>query len=161
MTESIRVGVGYDLHCLVSGRPLLLGTVRIESPVGLFGHSDGDVLAHAIADALLGAAGIGEIGGLFPNDDPEVAGIAGARILAETAARIAAAGWTIGNVNAVVIAEKPRLAPHRDAMIDGLAAALSCARDRVSIQIKSNEGIDAIGRGEAIAAHAVACLLRI
>lgn len=160
MIDSVRVGVGYDLHRLVPGRPLFLGTVRIESDAGLFGHSDGDVLAHAVADALLGAAGLGEIGEVFPPGDPATAGIPGARILAEVAARTAAAGWAIANVNAVLVAERPRLAPHRQAMIDGLAGSLACDRSRVSIQIKSNEGVDAVGRAEAMAAHAVACIVR-
>ncbi len=159
MSRAARVGIGYDLHRLVPGRPLFLGTVRIESPAGLLGHSDGDALAHAVADALLGAAALGEIGALFPDDDPAVEGISGLRILSEVAARLDSAGFEIGNVDAVVIAEKPRLATHREAMITGIAAALRCDRTRVSIQIKSNEGVDAVGRGEAIAAHAVANLV--
>ncbi len=155
-----RVGIGYDLHRLVPGRPLMLGAVEVPHTLGLLGHSDGDVLAHAIADALLGAAGLGEIGILFPDSDPQWKGIAGAALLTQVAARLGETGWRIGNVDSVVIAERPRLATHRTAMRDGLAAALGVDVDRISVKIKSNEGCGAIGRGEAIAAQAIARLTR-
>ena len=151
-----RVGIGYDLHRLGEGRPLWLGAVRIPHDRGLVGHSDGDVLCHAIADAILGAAAFGEIGALFPDTDPRFEGIAGSEILREVASRLGAASLRLGNVDAVVIAEKPRLAAHRDAMRDAIALALGVEPTRVSIKIKSNEGCEAIGRGEAIAAQAVA-----
>jgi 2-C-methyl-D-erythritol 2,4-cyclodiphosphate synthase len=138
----------------------MLGAVEVPHTFGLLGHSDGDVLAHAIADALLGAAGLGEIGILFPDSDPRWKGIAGAALLAQVAARLDEAGWRIGNVDSVVIAERPRLATHRTAMRDGLAAALGVDGDRISVKIKSNEGCGAIGRGEAIAAQAIARLTR-
>jgi 2-C-methyl-D-erythritol 2,4-cyclodiphosphate synthase len=151
-----RVGIGYDIHRLVEGRPLRLGGIEIAYERGLIGHSDGDVLCHAIADALLGAAALGEIGALFPPSDPKWKGITGGAILREIAARIGAAGLRIGNLDAVLIAEKPPLAPHRDAMREAIAIDLACDPLLISIKIKSNEGCDAIGRGEAIAAQAVA-----
>lgn len=151
-----RTGIGTDLHRLVEGRSLWLGTIQIPHSHGLAGHSDGDALAHAISDALLGAAGLGEIGERFRDDDPHWEGLAGVDMLREVTALLREAGWGIGNVDAVVQAERPRLAPHREAMRRGLAAALGVEEERVSVKIKSNEGVDAIGRGEAIAAVAVA-----
>lgn len=156
MIREPRVGIGYDIHRLVPGRPLRIGTIEVPYPFGLHGHSDGDVLSHAIADALLGAAGLGEIGALFPDTDPQWEGMAGADLLARVAARLAEAGWQIGNVDAVIIAERPRLAPHHDAMVSGIAAALGIEVAGVSVKVKSNEGIGEIGRGEAIASQAVA-----
>ncbi len=155
-----RVGIGYDIHRLVEGRPLRLGGITIPHGRGLLGHSDGDVLSHAIADALLGAAGLGEIGTIFPPSDPQWEGIGGDAILRDVAARIDAAGMRIGNLDAVVIAEEPPLAPHRDAMRRAIATSLACDPALVSIKIKSNEGCDAPGRGEAIAAQAVAWVAR-
>jgi 2-C-methyl-D-erythritol 2,4-cyclodiphosphate synthase len=151
-----RVGIGYDLHRLVEGRPFHLGAIEIPNDKGLMGHSDGDVLCHAIADALLGAAALGEIGSLYPDTDPRWKGVAGSALLQDVAGRLGGAGIDIVNVDAVVIAERPRLAPHREAMRTAVAGALACDRERVSIKIKSNEGCDSIGRGEAIAAQAVA-----
>ena len=159
MRESkTRVGIGYDLHRLAPGRPLFLGTVEVPHGLGLLGHSDGDVLCHAIADSLLGAGGMGEIGILFPDSDPRWQGIAGRAILARVAGMIAERGFLIGNVDAIVIAEQPRLAGHREKMIAGIADALAVDPVRISVKIKSNEGCGAIGRGEAIAAQAVAVL---
>lgn len=155
-----RVGIGTDLHRLVPGRPLMLGAVEIPYTFGLFGHSDGDVLAHAIADALLGAAGIGEIGTLFPDSDSQWKGIGGADLLARVAVRLREAGWTIGNVDSVVTAERPRLAPYQASMRAALAGALGVDIALVSVKIKSNEGCGAIGRGEAIAAQAIARVTR-
>jgi len=151
-----RVGIGYDLHRLVPGRPLFVGTVQVPYTFGLFGHSDGDVLCHAIADALLGAAALGEIGVHFPDSDPRWKGISGASILDRVVVLLAGGGFRVGNVDATLIAERPRLAIHRDAMISGIAGALGIDPARVSVKIKSNEGCDATGRGEAIAAQAVA-----
>jgi len=153
--ERMRVGLGYDLHRLEAGRPLMLGTARIPHDRGLAGHSDGDVLCHAIADALLGASGLGEIGRLFPDTAPEWAGVSGAAILSRVSSLLADSGAVIENIDAVVIAERPRLAPHRDAMVSGIARALGIDEGGVSVKIKSNEGVDAIGGGEAIAAQAV------
>jgi 2-C-methyl-D-erythritol 2,4-cyclodiphosphate synthase len=155
-----RVGIGYDLHRVVPGRPLMLGAVDVPHTFGLFGHSDGDVLAHAIADALLGAAGLGEIGTFFPDTDPRWKGLAGADLLARVASRVREAGWEIGNIDSVVIAERPRLAPHQAAMRENLATALGVEAGLVSVKVKSNEGCGAVGRGEAIAAQAIARLTR-
>jgi 2-C-methyl-D-erythritol 2,4-cyclodiphosphate synthase len=156
VTLEDRVGIGSDIHRLGENRPLLLGTVEVAHAKGLVGHSDGDVLCHAVADALLGAAALGEIGVIFPDDDPAWRDLRGSTMLEGVAARLGAAGWSIGNIDAVVQAEAPRLSPHRTAMARGIAAALGCDPERVSVKIKSNEGCDAIGRGEAIAALAVA-----
>ncbi len=154
----IRIGHGYDLHRLVPDRPLWLGAVELPWERGLLGHSDGDVVCHAIADALLGAAALGDIGHLFPDTDPATEGIAGAEILRLTAARLAEAGWAITNVDATVIAEAPRLAPHIEAMRAALGAALHLDLGRVGVKATTSEGLGATGTGEAIAAHAV-CLL--
>lgn len=155
-----RVGIGYDLHRMAPGRPLMLGTVEVPYTFGLQGHSDGDALAHAIADALLGAAGLGEIGALFPDSDTQWKGLRGADLLANVSSRLREAGWELGNIDSVVIAERPRLAAYQQAMRDGVARALGVPRDSVSVKIKSNEGCGAIGRGEAIASHAIARIVR-
>ena len=156
MSRSPRVGIGTDLHRLVAGRPLRLGTVEIPFPEGLLGHSDGDVLCHAVADALLGATALGEIGSLFPDTDPQWEGIAGRELLARVRDLLDSNRWRIANVDAVVQAERPRLAPFRFEMITGIAAALRVDPSQVSVKIKSNEGVDAIGRGEAIGVQAIA-----
>ena len=156
MSRSPRVGIGTDLHRLVEGRPLWLGTVEIPFSHGLLGHSDGDVTCHAIADALLGATALGEIGRLFPDTDPQWKGLAGAVLLSHVRELLERNGWRIGNVDAVVQAQRPRLASFQETMVVGIAAALAIAADQVSVKIKSNEGVDAVGRGEAIAAHAIA-----
>jgi 2-C-methyl-D-erythritol 2,4-cyclodiphosphate synthase len=153
-----RVGIGYDLHRLVPGRPLFIGTVQVPYTFGLFGHSDADVLCHAIADALLGAAALGEIGVHFPDSDPQWKGVSGGVILDRVVALLAGRGFRVANIDAIVVAERPRLAAHHDAMVAGLAQALGIDPARVSVKIKSNEGCDATGRGEAIAAHAIAMI---
>jgi len=154
----IRIGHGFDLHRLIPGRPLWLGAVQIPFDRGLFGHSDGDVVCHAIADALLGAAGLADIGHLFPDTDPAIANIRGAEILRQTAAQIGAAGWAITNLDATVIAETPRLAPHIQEMRTAIAAALGLDPGRVGVKATTSEGLGATGDGNAIATHAV-CLL--
>ena len=153
-----RVGVGYDLHRTAAGIPLMLGGVHIPSSWGLSGHSDGDAVMHAIADALLGAAGKGDIGAMFPPGDPRYAGIAGRVLLAEVRSALAADGWWPANIDVTIIAEAPALAPHRDAMRSAIAEALEIPPGAVGVKAKTNEGLDAIGRGEAIAAHAVALI---
>jgi 2-C-methyl-D-erythritol 2,4-cyclodiphosphate synthase len=153
-----RVGIGYDIHRLVPMRPLVIGTVDVPYTFGLLGHSDGDVLCHAVADALLGAAALGEIGTHFPDSDPRWKGVTGRTILESVAALLAEHGLRIGNIDAVVIAERPRLAAHRDAMVSGIAGALGIDPARVSVKIKSNEGCDAMGQGEAIAVHSIALI---
>jgi 2-C-methyl-D-erythritol 4-phosphate cytidylyltransferase/2-C-methyl-D-erythritol 2,4-cyclodiphosphate synthase len=155
-SAAVRVGTGYDLHRLVDGRPLILGGVTVPSDKGLAGHSDADVLAHAITDAILGAVARGDIGRHFPDTDPAWKGTSSMAMLARAVALAADAGFDIVNVDAVVIAERPKLAPHLDAIRASLAGVLGIEAGRVSVKGKTNEGIDAVGRGEAMAAHAVA-----
>jgi 2-C-methyl-D-erythritol 2,4-cyclodiphosphate synthase len=150
-----RVGFGYDIHRLVAGRPLFLGCVEIPFPLGLVGHSDGDAAAHSVADALLGAAGLGDIGVHFPPGDPQWAGAPGAVLLGETRRLLAERGLRPLQVDVTLVAEAPRLAPHREAMQVATAAALGLRPAAVSFKGRTNEGFDAIGRGEAIAAWAV------
>ena len=156
----MRIGFGYDIHRLVEGRPLWLGGIEIAHDRGLLGHSDGDAAAHAVADALLGAAGLGDIGVNFPNDDPRYRGASGVSLLAETGTRIRAQGYRPTQVDLTIVAEGPKLAPHREAMITALAGALGLPRDAIAIKARTNEGLDAIGRGEAVAAYAVVLLER-
>ncbi len=155
-----RVGFGYDIHRLVEGRRLFLACVEIPFERGLLGHSDGDVGAHAIADALLGAAGLGDIGVNFPDDDPRWKDVSGAKLLAETSRLLRERGLRPLQVDLSIVAEAPRLAPHREAMIGALAAALGLAQAEISIKARTNEGLDAVGRGEAIAAYAVVLIER-
>jgi 2-C-methyl-D-erythritol 2,4-cyclodiphosphate synthase len=149
-------GIGYDVHALAEGRPLILGGVEIAHPRGLLGHSDADVLAHAIADALLGAVGAGDIGHHFPNTDESIRGLRSTRILAEVAAILAGRSARIINIDATVIAEAPKLAPHLGAMRAALAEALQMPAARISIKATTNEGLGFLGRSEGIAAMAVA-----
>ena len=154
----IRVGQGYDLHRLVEGRELILAGVRIPHTHGLDGHSDADVLTHAVIDALLGAVALGDIGRHFPDSDPQYKDADSMELLRVTAALIREKGWHIGNVDATVIAQAPKLAPHIEAMSRNLSGVLGTDIEAVSIKAKTNEGVDATGRGEAIAAHAVVLL---
>jgi 2-C-methyl-D-erythritol 4-phosphate cytidylyltransferase/2-C-methyl-D-erythritol 2,4-cyclodiphosphate synthase len=153
-----RVGIGYDLHRLVEGRPLVLGGVVIPAPKGALGHSDADAVCHAVTDAILGAAALGDIGGHFPDTDPEWKGASSLDLLARAARLVRNAGFAVAHVDVVVILEAPKLGPHREAMRARVAAALGIDPAGVSIKAKTNEGVDATGRGEAIAAHAVAVL---
>jgi 2-C-methyl-D-erythritol 4-phosphate cytidylyltransferase/2-C-methyl-D-erythritol 2,4-cyclodiphosphate synthase len=155
---SLRVGTGYDLHRLAEGRPLVLGGVTIPFERGLAGHSDADVLAHAVTDAILGAASLGDIGQHFPDTDERWRGASSIDLLKRALDAVGRAGCRVVNVDATVIAERPKLGPHRAAIVASLAAALGVACDAVSVKAKTNEGVDAAGRGEAIAAHAVALL---
>ena len=150
-----RVGTGYDLHRLVDGRPLILGGVTVPSEKGLAGHSDADVLAHAITDAVLGAVARGDIGRHFPDTDRQWKGASSMAMLAHAVALAGDSGFDILNVDAVVIAERPKLAPHLESIRASLAAVLGIETARVSVKGKTNEGVDAIGRGEAMAVHAV------
>lgn len=154
----MRVGTGFDLHRLVAGRPLVLGGVHVPHSTGLAGHSDADALLHAVADALLGAAGLGDIGKLFPDDDPRYAGAASADLLREVASRVRSLGWRVLNVDSTVIAEQPRLSPHIPAMRESIARILDLDVALVSVKAKTHEGMDAVGRQEAIAAQAVVLL---
>ena len=149
-----RSGIGYDIHRLVPDRRLVLGGVRIDHPTGLAGHSDGDVLAHAIMDALLGATAQGDLGTHFPSGDPAHAGADSIRLLERVVALVGTAGYRIGSVDASVIAQAPTLAPHIAGMRDRLAAALQIGREAVSVKATTNDGIGIVGAGEAIAALA-------
>ena len=151
-----RSGIGYDSHRLVAGRRLVLGGVEIEFDRGLEGHSDADVLAHAVIDALLGAAGLGDIGAMFPDTDPAYADADSIELLAQAVARVRAVGFEPVNVDATVAAEEPRLAPHREAMVARLAGAIGT--EAVNVKATTGEGIGFVGRGEGISAIAVATL---
>ena len=154
----MRIGQGLDAHALVPGRALVLGGIAIPFERGLAGHSDGDVLLHAIASALLGALGEGDLGRHFPSSDPALAGIASGEILARVAARVRAAGFGVENVDATVVAQAPRLAPHLGAMEREIARTLAIGTERVNVKATSTDGLGAIGRGEGIAAQAVVLL---
>jgi 2-C-methyl-D-erythritol 4-phosphate cytidylyltransferase/2-C-methyl-D-erythritol 2,4-cyclodiphosphate synthase len=151
-----RAGLGYDLHRLVEGRPLILGGVTIPFDRGLAGHSDADAICHAITDAVLGAAGAGDIGRHFPDTDAQWKGASSLDLLRRAVEMLRERGLAVGNVDATVILERPKLAPHVDAMREKLAEVLGVTIDRVSIKGKTNEGVGEIGRGEAIAVHAIA-----
>ncbi|MFZ0342774.1 MAG: 2-C-methyl-D-erythritol 2,4-cyclodiphosphate synthase [Gaiellaceae bacterium] len=155
-----RVGTGFDAHALAEGVPLVLGGVRIEHPRGLAGHSDGDVLAHALTDALLGAAGLEDIGALFPSDDPGLAGADSLELLAQAWEQIEARGWRLANADVVLVGEEPRLAQHRDEMRRRLAAALGVEPELVAVRATTTDGLGFPGRGEGLAAQAVALLVR-
>lgn len=154
----MRVGHGYDVHKLVPGRDLILGGVKIGHPTGLLGHSDADVLAHAVMDALLGAAGLGDIGQMFPDSDPRFAGADSLVLLEQVAARLEGAGYRVGNVDATVVAQKPRLSPHVPLMRENLARAMGVELGRVNVKATTEERLGFTGREEGIAAHAVALL---
>ena len=156
----IRIGQGFDVHALVEGRPLILGGVRIASARGLLGHSDADVLLHAVTDALLGAAGLGDIGRHFPDTDPAFSGADSRVLLRAAMEKIRAAGWRVGNVDCTVIAEAPKIAPHAAAMCANIAADLGITAAQVNVKGKTTEKLGLTGRGEGIAAQAVALLLR-
>jgi 2-C-methyl-D-erythritol 2,4-cyclodiphosphate synthase len=158
--SELRVGTGFDAHALVDGAPLVLGGVAIDHPRGLAGHSDGDVLAHALTDAVLGAAGMEDIGALFSSDDPAHEDADSIELLREAWRRVQAAGWRLVNADVVLIGEEPRLAPHRDAMRARLAGALGVDPERVAVRATTTDGLGFTGRGEGLAAQAVALLQR-
>jgi 2-C-methyl-D-erythritol 2,4-cyclodiphosphate synthase len=160
VTDEMRVGIGVDAHAFAEGRKLVLGGVEIAHDRGLQGHSDADVVCHAACDAILGAAGLEDIGHLFPPDDPAYEGASSLALLGEAWARVAAAGWEIVNLDAVVIAEAPRLAPHRDAMRAAVAGALGVDAGRVTVRATTTDRLGFTGRGEGAACHAVALLRR-
>ena len=155
-----RVGIGVDAHALEDGVPLVLGGVRFDHPRGLAGHSDGDVIAHALTDAVLGAAGLGDIGSLFPSGDPALAGADSVDLLVRAYAQVTALGWSLVNADCILIGEEPRLAPRRDEMRDRLAAALDVERDRIAVRATTTDRLGFTGRGEGLAAQAVALLQR-
>ena len=152
----LRVGMGYDVHRIESGRPLVLGGIHFESDWGLAGHSDADVLCHAIGDALLGAAGLGDLGTHFPPGDPRWKDASSLKLLTHIAALLRGAGARIENVDAMLVAEAPKVAPHRAAMLAAISNALGIASDRVSVKATTNETMGFVGRGDGIAAMAVA-----
>jgi 2-C-methyl-D-erythritol 4-phosphate cytidylyltransferase/2-C-methyl-D-erythritol 2,4-cyclodiphosphate synthase len=153
-----RVGTGYDLHRLVEGRPLLLAGILIPAPRGAIGHSDADVVCHAATDAILGAASLGDIGRHFPDSDPQWKGASSVDLLGRAVTMVHTAGFRVVNLDVVVVLERPKIAPYLDLIRAQLARVLEVVVDRVSVKGKTNEGVDAVGRGEAIAAHAVALL---
>ena len=156
-----RVGIGYDLHRLVEGRKLMIGGIEVPFEKGSQGHSDGDVLSHAICDALLGAAGLGDIGTHFPDTDPKWKGASSLIFLEHVRGLLANCQFRIVNIDAIVVCERPKLGPHFPAMRAGLTKVLGITADAINLKAKTNEGVDAVGRGEAIAAHAVASLRRL
>ena len=155
---STRCGIGYDLHRLAEGRKLIIGGIELPFDKGPVGHSDGDVLAHALCDALLGAAGLGDIGTHFPDTDPKWKGANSLLFLEHARKLLADKNFAIEHVDAVVITEKPKLGPHFPKMREALAKALGVPPNKIHLKAKTNEGVDAVGRGEAIAAHVVATL---
>ena len=157
---NIRVGEGWDVHQLVAGRKLVLGGVEVPHTTGLLGHSDADVLLHAITDALLGAAGLGDIGRHFPDTDAQFRGADSAVLLAEAARRVRDAGWEIGNVDSTVIAQAPKLAPHIPAMCQRIAKALGLVPGQVNVKAKTAEKLGPVGEGRAMEARAVVLLHR-
>jgi 2-C-methyl-D-erythritol 2,4-cyclodiphosphate synthase len=154
----MRIGIGYDIHRLVEDRKLFLGGIEIPYVKGLIGYSDGDVLLHAISDALLGALSLGDIGKHFPNTDPQYKDISSKEILKKVVDLVVAKGFSITNIDTVVIAEEPMLYPFRDKIIDVLADVLKTEKDRINIKATTNEGVGSLGKGDAIAAYAVATI---
>lgn len=154
----MRIGIGYDVHKLVEGRALVLGGVEIEYDYGLLGHSDADVLIHAIMDALLGAAALGDIGSHFPDTDERYRGISSVTLLEHVAELLREKGYGIGNVDAVIIAQKPKLAPYIEKMRENIAAALAVSTDRISVKATTEEGLGFTGEGRGMSCQAV-CIL--
>lgn len=157
----VRTGLGWDSHRLTAGRPLILGGVRIASDLGLDGHSDADVLTHAVIDALLGAAGLGDIGEHFPDTDERWRGADSIVLLTHVAGLLAAAGWTTTSIDATVILERPKLKPHKAEMETRIAAAAGVDAERVNVKATTAERLDAVGRSEGAVAQAVATLVRM
>lgn len=155
---TLRIGIGVDAHGFADGVPLVLGGVRLDHPRGLAGHSDGDVLAHALVDAVLGAAGLGDIGSLFPSGDERFRGADSLDLLREAYRRVREAGWTLVNADCVLVGEEPRLAPHREEMRRRLSEAVGGGE--VNVRATTTDGLGFTGRGEGLAAHAVALLER-
>ncbi|HET9507129.1 MAG TPA: 2-C-methyl-D-erythritol 2,4-cyclodiphosphate synthase [Gaiellaceae bacterium] len=158
--SDLRIGLGIDAHALAEGVPLVLGGVAFDHPRGLAGHSDGDVIAHALVDALLGAAGLGDIGSLFPSGDERWHGADSLDLLREANGRVTAAGWKLVNADCVLVGEEPRIAPHREQMRARLAGALDVAVERVNVRATTTDRLGFTGRGEGLAAQAVALLGR-
>jgi 2-C-methyl-D-erythritol 2,4-cyclodiphosphate synthase len=160
VTGELRVGIGYDAHALEEGIPLVLGGVAFEYPRGLAGHSDGDVIAHALIDAILGAANLGDIGSLFPSGDEQYRGASSLDLLWEACREVREAGWELVNADCVLVGEEPRIGDVRDEMRDRLAAALGVETDRIGVRATTTDHLGFEGRGEGLAAQAVALLTR-
>lgn len=158
--SDLRIGLGVDAHALVAGVPLVLGGVELDFPAGLAGHSDGDVIAHALVDAVLGAAGLGDIGSLFPSGDERWRGAVSLDLLREAYAQVRAAGFELVNADCVLIGEAPRIAPHREEMRRRLAEAMGVEPERVNVRATTTDGLGFTGRGEGLASEAVALLRR-
>ncbi|MBW3592869.1 MAG: 2-C-methyl-D-erythritol 2,4-cyclodiphosphate synthase [Actinobacteria bacterium] len=158
MTHELRVGIGVDAHALSADVPLVLGGVAFPEEMGLVGHSDGDVVAHALIDALLGAAGLGDIGGLFPSEDERWRGASSLDLLSRAYAEVREAGWELVNGDCVLVGEAPRIAAERGSMRERLAAALGVGAEQVSVRATTTDGLGFTGRREGLAAHAVALL---
>ena len=156
----MRIGIGHDTHRLAEGRPLILGGVRVEHERGLVGHSDADVVLHAVTDALLGAAGLGDIGDAFPDTDPAYQGADSRIFLRDTLERLNRAGWRVVNVDVTIFAQRPKLGPVKGRIRANLAALLGLPADAVNVKAKTGEGVGHIGRGEAIGCHAAALIER-
>jgi 2-C-methyl-D-erythritol 2,4-cyclodiphosphate synthase len=158
--SELRIGLGVDAHAFADGVPLVLGGVEVESPRGLAGHSDGDVIAHALIDAILGAAGLGDIGSLFPSGDSQWQGASSLDLLRRAAADMRAAGWKLVNADCVLMGEEPRIAPLRETMRARLAEAVGVERERVNVRATTTDKLGFTGRGEGLAAQAVALVSR-
>lgn len=157
---NIRIGEGWDVHALVEGRKLILGGVDVPHTLGLLGHSDADVLLHAITDAVLGAAGLGDIGRHFPDTDAQFKGADSAVMLAEAMRRVRAQGWELVNVDSTIVAQAPKLAPHMPAIRASVAKALGVAEDQVNVKAKTAEKLGPVGEGKSMEARAIALLMR-
>jgi 2-C-methyl-D-erythritol 2,4-cyclodiphosphate synthase len=157
---NFRIGEGWDVHALVPGRQLIIGGVTIPYHLGLLGHSDADVLLHAITDALLGAAALGDIGTHFSDTDPQFSGADSMKLLVEAARRVAAKGWRIGNIDSTVVAQAPKLMPHIPAMRQGIAQALGLEVDQVNVKAKTAEKLGPVGQGQSMEARAAVLLER-
>ena len=160
VVDTVRVGVGYDIHRLVEGRRLILGGIDIPYPKGLLGHSDADVVIHAVTDAVLGAAGLPDIGDLFPDADPAYKDADSRKLLADVMEKVRAKGFAVNNVDVIVHAEAPRLSPYKRQMAESIAALIRVSSDRVSVKAKTNEGLGPLGCLDAIACTAVAAIMR-
>lgn len=158
---NLRIGHGYDVHRLVAGRPLILGGVTIPWEKGLLGHSDADVLTHAVMDALSGAARLGDIGKLFPDTDPAYAGISSIKLLQEVCTLLGKQGFSVVNIDATLLAQEPKIAPHKQQMAENIASALSIGAEQVNIKATTEEGLGFTGNGSGMAAHAVVLLERL
>lgn len=160
MTDSFRVGIGYDIHRLVEGRRLVVGGIEIEHTKGLIGHSDADVVLHAVIDALLGAAGLPDIGDLYPDTDPAYEGADSRKLLADAMDRVRAEGYTTSNIDVIVHAEAPKMSPYKRRMAESIAGLTGLSPEQVSVKAKTNEGMGPLGHADAIACTAVAAIRR-